>query len=54
MARNDNLRGAAVAVASLGAFACNDAIVKHVMLTLPEVQAVFLRARAAVKAGKAL
>ena len=35
-------------VASLGAFACNDAIVKQVMLTLPEVQAVFLRGLLAV------
>jgi len=54
MARNDNLRGAAVAVASLGAFACNDAIVKHVMLTLPEVQAVFLRGLLAVPLVSAL
>ena len=52
--RSDNIRGAAVAVASLGAFACNDAIVKHVMLTLPEVQAVFLRGLLAVPLLSAL
>ena len=40
---SDNLRGAAVAVATLGAFSCNDAIVKVVMMKLPEPQAVFLR-----------
>ena len=43
-----------MAVASLGAFACNDAIVKHVMLTLPEVQAVFLRGLLAVPLVSAL
>ena len=52
--RSENLRGAAVAVASLGAFACNDAIVKQVMLTLPEVQAVFLRGLVAVPLLSAL
>ena len=41
-------------MASLGAFACNDAIVKHVMLTLPEVQAVFLRGLLAVPLVSAL
>ena len=32
-----------MAVATLGAFSCNDAIVKVVMMKLPEPQAVFLR-----------
>lgn len=40
----DNLRAAAIVVATLGAYATNDAILKLVMLNLPEAQAMAVRA----------
>ena len=43
MVCSPNVRGAGVCVATLGFFACNDALIKFVMQTLPELQAVFLR-----------
>lgn len=39
----DNLRGAALMVASMAAFVCNDAAIKFVTQTLPLPQAVMLR-----------
>ena len=40
----DNLKGAAISVGTLGAFACNDGLIKLVMETVPELHAVALRA----------
>lgn len=39
----DNIRGAALMVASMAAFTCNDAAIKFATQTLPLSQAVFLR-----------
>ena len=43
MPLSDNLRGAAICVGTLGAFACNDGLIKLVMETVPELQAIFVR-----------
>ena len=40
---SDNMRGAAVTVGCFGSWAVNDALMKLVMLNLPELQAVCLR-----------
>ena len=39
----DNLRSAAITVAAYGCFAVNDALMKLVMLDLPQLQAIFFR-----------
>ena len=39
----DNLKGAAICVGTLGAFACNDGLIKLVMQAVPEMQAVAVR-----------
>ena len=41
--RSDNLRGAGVTVGCFGCWAVNDAIMKMVMLRLPELQTIFIR-----------
>lgn len=40
---SDNMRGAGVCVAAYGAYALNDAIIKLVMITMPQVEAICLR-----------
>ena len=42
-ALSDNMRGAGVCVAAYGAFALNDAILKLIMMTMPQVEAICLR-----------
>ena len=43
MAESDNVRAAAVTVASYGLFAINDAIMKMVMLKVTQMQTIFVR-----------
>ena len=41
--RSENMRGAGVTVGCFGAWAMNDALMKLVMLTVPELQTIFIR-----------